>query len=129
MLPKIAIRELIYKAVTYILFLVTLKTKRNTYQVSLELWLSAKQVTGTWKTKSNFINEEKVIKIWIYSNRTFKGVIINSGIERVEKKSIRNKWEVTQYNVSGMRHTTCEFLTKRVWARAIACLSHPSLHI
>lgn len=47
MLPKIAIRELIYKAVTYILFLVTLKTKRNTYQVSLELWLSAKQVTGT----------------------------------------------------------------------------------
>lgn len=129
MLPKIAIRELIYKAVTYILFLVTLKTKRNTYQVSLELWLSAKQVTGTWKTKSNFINEEKVIKIWIYSNRTFKGVIINSGIERVEKKSIRNKWEVTQYNVSGMRHTTCEFLTKRVSARAIACLSHPSLHI
>ena len=47
MLPKIAIRELIYKAVTYILFLVTLKTNRNTYQVSLELWLSAKQVTGT----------------------------------------------------------------------------------
>lgn len=65
MLPKIAIRELIYKAVTYILFLVTLKTNRNTYQVSLELWLSAKQVTGTWKTKSNFINKEKVIKIWI----------------------------------------------------------------